>query len=123
MPNNEMIAIVDDDESMRVSLKGLVRSLGYAVETYPSADAFLASPAARTCACIISDIQMPGLSGLELQERIRALRPGTPFIFITAFGDERTQARALQAGANCFLRKPFDGATLVACIERALGQT
>jgi FixJ family two-component response regulator len=120
VPNNEIIAVVDDDESMRLSLRGLVRSLGYAVECFPSADAFLASPSHRSCACVISDIQMPGLSGLELQERMRALRPETPFIFVTAYGDERTQARAMQGGANCFLRKPFDAAALIACLERAL---
>ena len=120
MPNNELIAIVDDDESMRLSLKDLVRSLGYDVQCFACAEDLLAAPANRTCALVISDIQMPGLSGLELHERMRALRPQTPFIFVTAYGDERTQARALQSGAHCFLRKPFDAATLIACIERAL---
>lgn len=120
MADDKIICVIDDDESMRASLEGLLRSLGHAVRGFASAEDYLASPARECCACVISDVQMPGMSGLDLQERMRAARIATPFIFITAFGEGQAQARAMHGGAACFLRKPFDAAALIACLDRAL---
>jgi FixJ family two-component response regulator len=97
-----------------------VRSLGYATHTFASADEFLRSPQADITSCVIADIQMPGMSGVELQDLLRAQGRRLPFIFITAFPDERLRARALDAGAVCFLTKPFEGATLVKYLDVAL---
>ena len=121
VPDRLPICVIDDDESIRHSLEGLLRSLGYTVRCFSSAEAFLGSPAHEACACVISDVQMPGMSGLDLQEKMRAARIATPFVFITAFGEGQAQARATNGGAICFLRKPFDAAALIACLERALG--
>ena len=120
MPDDKTICVIDDDESMRLSVEGLLRSLGHAVCCFASAEAFLASHAHGSCACVISDVQMPGMSGLDLQEKMRGARSATPFIFITAFGEGQAQARAMNDGAICFLRKPFDAAALIACLDRAL---
>ena len=120
MTDDKTICVIDDDESMRASLEGLLRSLGYAVRCFDSAEAFLGSPARERCACVISDVQMPGMSGLDLQEKLRAARIATPFIFITAFGEGQVQARAMNGGAVCFLRKPFDADALIGCLNRAL---
>lgn len=120
LPDDNTICVIDDDESMRASLEGLLRSLGHAVRCFASAEAFLGSPAHTHCACVISDVQMPGMSGLDLQEKMRAARIATPFIFITAFGEGQARARAMNGGALCFLRKPFDADALIACLSRAL---
>jgi FixJ family two-component response regulator len=117
-----VISIIDDDASVRAATNRLVRSLGYAAYTFASADEFLRSPQADTTSCVISDIQMPGMSGVELQDLLRAQGRRLPIIFITAFPDERIRARALAAGAVCFLTKPFDGATLVQYLDAALGK-
>ncbi len=114
------ICVIDDDESMRLSLEGLLRSLGHAVSCFPSAESFLASPARARCACVISDVHMPGMSGVDLQAAMRSDGVAAPFVFITAFDDDKARARAMAAGAVCFLKKPFDAAALIACLERAL---
>jgi FixJ family two-component response regulator len=114
------ISIIDDDASVRVATSRLVRSLGYAACAFASADEFLRSPQANTTSCVIADVQMPGMSGVELQDLLRAQGCSLPVIFITAFPDERMRARALDAGAICFLTKPFDCATLTRYIEAAL---
>jgi FixJ family two-component response regulator len=101
-------------------MTSLVRSLGYEAQAYGSAEDFLASPARSDAACLISDVQMPGLSGLELQQRLVAEGGRLPIIFITAYPDAQVQQAALQGGALCFLSKPFDGNALIACLERAL---
>jgi FixJ family two-component response regulator len=115
-----VISIIDDDASVRVAVHRLVRSLGYVVHAFASADEFLRSPHANDTACVISDIQMPGMSGVALQSLLTAQGCRTPFIFITAFPDESTRIRAMKAGAVCFLSKPFDGTILVECIGNAL---
>jgi FixJ family two-component response regulator len=115
-----LISIIDDDPSVRVATHNLVRSLGYAAHTFASAKEFLRSPHTDETSCVIADVQMPCMSGVELQAVMRARGCCVPFIFITAFPDEKIRAQALKAGATCFLTKPFDGGTLVRCLDTAL---
>jgi FixJ family two-component response regulator len=116
-----VISIVDDDESVRESTGGLIRSLGYAAATFASAEDFLRSDRIHHTACLITDVQMPGLSGMELQGRLTAGGHRMPVIFVTAFPDERIRARALEAGACGFLSKPFSDDSLIGSLNRALG--
>jgi len=120
MKSGVMISIVDDDPSMREATKELLRSLGYSAATFASADEFLGSEQLKQTACLISDIQMPGLSGAELQRRLLADGHKMPIIFITAFPDERTRKRVLSAGAVCYLSKPYSEESLIACLGAAL---
>jgi CheY-like chemotaxis protein len=123
MTKRALIAIVDDDESIRVMTATLMRSLGFAARGFASAEQFLQSPELGETSCLISDVQMPGISGLELQSRLASENCRTPIIFITAFPDPRIQERALADGAVCFLTKPFDGQTLIQCVDRALNRS
>jgi FixJ family two-component response regulator len=120
LPQVPLISIIDDDASVRVATDRLVRSLGYVAHTFASADEFLRSPQVSTTSCVIADIQMPGMSGVELQSLLRAQGSRVPMIFITAFPEESIRARALSAGAVCFLTKPFDGPTLIKHLDAAL---
>jgi FixJ family two-component response regulator len=115
-----VISIVDDDEAVRLALRSLVRSLGYVSNVFSSAEEFLESSQLNETSCLISDIQMPGMNGIELQSRLRILDHSTPIIFVTAFPDERNRARALEAGAIGFLEKPFEGRAMIMLIETAL---
>ncbi|KRR16511.1 two-component system response regulator [Bradyrhizobium lablabi] len=115
-----MISIIDDDGSVRAATHNLVRSLGYVVNTFASAEEFLRSPRLNDTSCIITDIRMPAMSGLDLQEHLLATGRRFPFIFVTAFSVESDRDRAMKAGATCFLSKPFDGETLIQCLEAAL---
>jgi FixJ family two-component response regulator len=115
-----MISIVDDDESVREATKCLVRSLGYDAETFCSAEEFLGSGHLKLTACLITDVQMPGLSGVELQDRLIADGHRVPVIFITAFPDERIRRRVIQAGAIGFLDKPFSEDHLIEHLNAAL---
>jgi FixJ family two-component response regulator len=115
-----VISIVDDDESVRTATNSLMRSLGFTAYTFASAEEFLRSLQLNDTSCLISDVQMPSMSGIELQRHLIARGHRTPIIFITAFPDESIQARALKAGAVCFLNKPVDGKTLLRCLEEAL---
>ena len=121
MPNDKFIVmIVDDDESVRRAARRLIRSYGYAVETFVSADDFLASGRLSETACLVLDVQMPGLNGLELQSRLVAEGHQVSIIFITAFNDENARAQALNAGALGYLVKPFEEADLLNSINLAL---
>ena len=120
MPQVPLISIIDDDASVRVATNRLVRSLGYVAHTFASADCFLQSPHVNDTACVIADVQMPGMSGIELQSVLIAQGRSVPMIFITAFPEESIRSRALRAGAVCFLSKPFDGTILIECIDIAL---
>lgn len=122
LSNPPVISIIDDDVSVRTATHNLVRSLGYAVETYASAEEFLHSPRLNDTSCVITDVRMPAMSGLDLQSHMIANGRRLPFIFITAFSVENDRARALKAGAVCFLAKPFDGDVLIKCLDTALGQ-
>jgi FixJ family two-component response regulator len=118
-----VISIVDDDESVRAAVGSLIKSLGFVARTFASAEEFLSSPHVDETACLISDVQMPGISGVELQSRLAADNYRTPIIFISAFGNESVAQRALKAGATAFLQKPFDGKTLMKCLEKALNSS
>lgn len=120
MPNIPVVSIIDDDEFVRSATNRLVRSLGFIAPTFASADEFLRSPHLNDTSCVISDVQMPGISGLEMQSMLIAKGKNVPIIFITAFPDERIRALAMKAGAVCFLSKPFEGSTLIECINNAL---
>jgi FixJ family two-component response regulator len=115
-----LVAIVDDDKSVRATTDSLVRSLGYVVHTFASAEEFLRSNRLDEFACVIADVQMPGMSGVQLQDHMRAQGYRVPFIFFTAFPDDKIRAQALAAGAICYLTKPFDGDSLIRFLQAAL---
>jgi FixJ family two-component response regulator len=114
------IAVVDDDEAVRVALGNLLRSLGLGVAAFGSAEEFLASPARRIASCLIADVQMPGMSGLDLQRHLATIGNRVPVILITAFPREHIRQQAEAEGAIGFFAKPFDGGLMIECIERAL---
>ena len=120
MQDIPVISIVDDDGSVRLATESLVRSLGYVVHTFASATNFLQSPHLDETACVIADVQMPGMSGVDLQATLRQRGYRTPIIFMTAYPEGRIRDRALQAGAVCFLSKPFDARTMIDCLRTAL---
>jgi len=120
VPASSVISIIDDDASVRVATNNLLRSRGYVVHTFASAEEFLLSPHCDQTSCVIADVQMSAMSGLELLSDMRTKGYGSPFIFITAFPDENLRARALKAGAVCFLAKPFAVHNLIKCLEIAL---
>jgi FixJ family two-component response regulator len=115
-----MIAIVDDDESVREATKSLVRSLGYQAATFGSAEEFLGSTQLKSASCLITDVRMPGMSGVELQDRLIADGRNMPTVFISAFSDERVRQKVLESGAIGYLRKPFEEDRLIECIDTAL---
>jgi FixJ family two-component response regulator len=115
-----MISIVDDDESIRAATKALLRSFGYEVETFASAELFLASGALRQTECLVLDVRMPGIDGLELQRRLNSAKSRVPIVFVTAHDDRAHRNKAMEAGAVNFFRKPFDANVFVAAIRVAL---
>jgi FixJ family two-component response regulator len=117
-----LISIVDDDSIVRRAIESLVMSRGYRACTFPSAEAFLQSPLVTETSCLISDVQMPGISGVQLQDRLADLGLSIPTIFITAYPDDSVRTRVLGSGAVCFLLKPFDAQPLVECIDDALNR-
>jgi FixJ family two-component response regulator len=117
-----VVSIVDDDPSVRTALDSLVRSLDFVACVFTSGREFLESPRLHDTDCVIADIQMPGMSGLELQQLLHARSFDIPMIFVTAFADRKVREQALAAGAVGFFDKPFDGARIAACIERAIGE-
>jgi FixJ family two-component response regulator len=115
-----VISVVDDDASVRAATDNLLSSHGYLVRTFASAEEFLQSPHLHDCECVVADVQMPGMSGLDLVTHMRAQGHLAPVIFITAFPEESVRAAALKAGASCFLAKPFAAPALIDCVEAAL---
>ena len=115
-----MIAIVDDYKAVREGLERLLRSLGHNASTFGSAEEFLKSEKLHDTSCLITDVQMPGLTGIDLQDRLIADGHRIPIIFITAHPDDNVRARAMKAGAVGFLVKPVDPDHLIGCIEKAL---
>ncbi len=116
-----VISIVDDDESVREATKSLVRSLGFSAATFASAEEYLESECAQDTACLIADVQMPGMNGVDLQSRLIADGYDMPIIFVTAFYEQKLHDRAIEAGALGFLRKPFDDNSLINYLDKALG--
>ena len=114
------ISIIDDDASVREATKRLVRSLGYIARGFASADEFLRSSHVGDNSCLITDVKMPGMSGVELQNHLHTKGCHVPIIFITAFSEEDVRTRALDVGAVCFLTKPFDVPTLIQHLDTVL---
>jgi FixJ family two-component response regulator len=117
-----VISVIDDDASVRAATDNLLSSHGYLVHTFASAEAFLQSARLNDSSCIVADVQMPAMSGLDLLTHMRAQGYSAPFIFITAFPEESVRARALKAGAIGFLAKPFAGPALINCVQAALNR-
>ena len=115
-----MVAIVDDDESIRAALHGLMKAAGFAAGAFASAEEYLNSGEQKRTACLIADIRMPGMSGLELQADLKKDHRKIPIIFITAQGDEKMRMQALRAGAVKFLTKPLDRGVLLDSVRAAL---
>lgn len=117
---NKMVAVIDDDESYRVAVQRLLKSAGFSVQSFASAEAFVNSGRQHETGCLIADIRMPGMSGLELQSKLNSDHCPIPTIFITAHGDEKMRLQAMRGGAVKFLLKPFDGETLLEGVRAAL---
>ena len=120
MPNASLVSVVEDDQFFRESLRRLMRSLGYSVEAFPSAADFLSSPRLVETACLIADVQMPAMTGLELHRHLIAAGYAIPTILVTAYPDDDVRARALNDGVVCYLRKPVDEKHLMRCLRAAL---
>jgi FixJ family two-component response regulator len=117
---NKFVALVDDDDLVRTAIQGLLKSVGLPARAYASGEEFLDSGQQHQTACLIADIRMPGMSGLDLQARLNADRCPIPTIFITAHGDEEMRLKAMRGGAVEFLPKPFDDDLLVESVRAAL---
>jgi FixJ family two-component response regulator len=120
-PAGRSIAIVDDDDDVRKALHAVLKSAGLLPRSFASAEEFLGSGERSETGCLVADIQMPGMSGLDLQARLAEEGSGIPIIFITAYGDARARTRAMEAGARGFLEKPFDDNVLLDRIRDVLG--
>ena len=118
-----LISIVDDDESVRQALKSLIDSVGFRAEVFDSGEEFLKSPYLSQTDCLIADVRMPGMSGLELQERLNAAGSSIPIVFISAHEDKEARARGLRAGAIDFLQKPFSEDSLLGAISVCLDKS
>jgi FixJ family two-component response regulator len=120
MPKTSLVSVVEDDQFFRESMRRLMRSLGYSVEAFPSAADFLASPRLGETACLIADVNMPAMTGLELHRRLIEIGHAVPTILVTAYPDDDVRARALNDGIVCYLRKPVDENHLMRCLRAAL---
>jgi FixJ family two-component response regulator len=120
MPKASLVSVVEDDQFFRESMRRLMRSLGYSVEAFPSAADFLASPRLVETACLIADVHMPAMTGLELHGHLIDAGHAIPTILVTAYPEEDVRARALRDGVVCYLRKPIDEEDLVQCLRAAL---
>lgn len=120
MSNSPLISVVEDDDSVRESLRRLIRSVGYAIQAFSTAEQFLNSDQLRQTRCLILDVKLPGMDGLELQRQLIANRFEIPIIFITAHGDDAARVRALRNGALEYLFKPFSEEALLDAIHMSL---
>jgi FixJ family two-component response regulator len=120
MPQHALISIVEDDQPFRESMRKLITSLGYSVEAFPSAATFLASPLLTATACLVSDVQMPGMTGIELHRHLLAMGHQIPTILVTAYPDEIARKRAFKDGVVCYVSKPVDDEHLERCLRSAL---
>jgi FixJ family two-component response regulator len=117
-----VVAVVDDDRRVRQSLESLIESAGFTAQAFARGEDFLQRGHLTETSCLITDIRMPGIDGLELQRRVRLVRPELPIIFITAHYDDKLERRALAEGAVCLIRKPFDAGELLRAAKVALGK-
>ena len=117
-----IVCIIDDDASVRFAVERIVRSMDLTARTFEGCRDFLESPRLLETSCIVADVQMPGMNGLELQRTLKTRGLAIPLIFITAYPDDKLRRQALDAGAVAFLHKPFQGTAIIECIERALGR-
>ena len=122
MPEQPQISIVDDDRSFRDSMRRLLKSLNYAVAVFPSAAEFLASPEFAATACLVADVHMPAMTGIELYHHLVERGHGIPTILITAYPDDGVQERMLALGVDCYLRKPLVEAVLIDCLQSAVAR-
>jgi FixJ family two-component response regulator len=120
MTKKQLVSIVEDDRFFRESMRRLMRSLGYTVEAFPSAADFLASPRLGETACLIADVHMPAMTGVELHRRLIDAGHAIPTILVTAYPNEAERARTLDDGVVCYLRKPVDEQHLILCLRAAL---
>jgi FixJ family two-component response regulator len=120
MAKNALISVVEDDEPFRESMRKLMTALGYTVEAFPSAANFLASPRLAETACLVADVQMPGMTGIELHRHLVDAGYAIPMILVTAYPNEAARTRALKTGVVCYLRKPVDDEQLERCLRSAL---
>jgi FixJ family two-component response regulator len=120
MTKASMVSVVEDDQFFRESMRRLLRSLGYVVESFPSAADFLASPRLVETDCLIADVQMPAMTGLELHRQLTDTGYSIPTILVTAYPDDGVRTRALSDGVVCYLRKPVDEKHLIRCLRAAL---
>lgn len=120
MAKTHVISIIDDDPSVREATQSLIRSLGYSAQAFSSAEEYLQSDRLRDSSCVITDLHMPGMSGVDLQDRLIAEGHKIPVIFVTAYFEEGVRARVMDAGACGFLRKPFSDKSLIECLDKAL---
>jgi FixJ family two-component response regulator len=119
-PSKHVVAAIDDDRRVRESIRSVLESAGYEPEMFGSAEEFLDSGVLTRASCVIADVRLPGIDGIELQRRIRTQHPPAPVILITAHDDDGVREKALQGGAVAFLLKPFDAADLLDHIERSV---
>ena len=122
MPEQPQISVVDDDRSFRDSMRRLLKSLNYAVAVFPSAADFLASPKFAATACLVADVHMPAMTGIELYQHLIERGHAIPTILITAYPDDRVQERMLSLGVDCYLRKPLVEAVLIDCLQSAVAR-
>jgi len=120
MSNDNLISVVEDDQPFRESMRKLMTALGYSVEAFPSAANFLASPCLAKTACLVADVQMPGMTGVELHRHLVEAGYAIPTILVTAYPDEAIRTRALKDGVLCYLSKPVDDEHLERCIRSAI---
>ena len=122
MSNPSLISIVDDDQSFRDSMRRLVKSLGYTVAVFPSAAQFLASPRFAATACLVADVHMPAMTGVELFMYLIETGQGIPTILVTAYPDDRVRDRMLGEGVRCYLSKPLEETVLIDCLHSAVAR-
>ena len=123
MAERPLVAIVDDDESIRHATRDLLRAAGFSTATYEDAESFLASESRSGAACVIADIRMPGMTGLDLYQTLVASGHGIPTVIITAHPEAVTQSRARRAGITCYLSKPFAPDELLECVRKAVARS
>jgi len=122
MPSRPLVAIVDDDESLRDATSNLLQAAGFSTATFADAESFLNAAGRPRAACVVADMRMPGMSGLELHQHLAASGAPTPTVLITAYASDATRSRAREAGIVCCLAKPFAPDELLECVREALAR-